>query len=297
MYYCSIFTILTGLLSLINMLNMSIKIVQKSCLNCGAPLTGLSCSYCDTIFSVVKESAAPAEPMKKEDLLPKGLFEVTIDGKGYRVLGELARGKRCQILLARRARAATEQVVIKLSDNHAHLREEWHQLRNLQGRRSYLDRLLPQPVACGKLETATALVYRWRSGFVYNLEQVKKSFPNGVDPAAAVWMWGRLLDQIACLASFGYSHGGIELSHVLIHPRDHGIALCSWGRAGLGEPGDLEASGRCIAELLGRRGPTPLLALADKAGTYTDPEQLAAELRDTAQRLFGEPKFTKFIFP
>jgi hypothetical protein len=267
-------------------------------MNCGAPLETqtkvLKCLYCDSNFTPLADFGA-GPPQIRPELVPKGLFEVSVGVTRYRVLGQLARGEHSRVLLARRAKAVTEQVVMKVSEEIGLLEKEWANLRHLVGRCSYLDSLLPEPVGLGMARGKPALVYRWRSGFIYNLAQVRKMFPSGVDPAATVWMWNRILDQLTSLRQLGYSHGSIRLEHLLVHPRDHGVAFCGWSSVAHGGQGDLAASGRCIGELLGRGAPRPLRELTTLAGQFDRPKDLKSELKKVARAVYGPPRFRPFV--
>jgi hypothetical protein len=282
------------------MLNMSINTASITCMNCGAPLElqnqVYNCLYCDSRFTPLIDFGFKI-PAPRPELVPKGLFEVSVGETRYRILGQLGSGEHSRVLLARRAKAVTEQVVIKVAEELEILEREWANLTHLVGRCRYLDSLLPRPVDLGMARGKPALVYRWRSGFVYNLAQVRKKFRAGVDPAAAIWMWNRVLDQLTSLRQLGYSHGSIRPEHLLVHPRDHGIALCGWSSAALGGQGDLAASGRCIAELLGRGALKPLRELALHASQFDKPKDVKSELRKVARAAYGPPRFRPFVIP
>lgn len=273
------------------MLIVSIILQAIKCPNCGAPLPGSTCLYCGTVFQNFKE-AIPAVP---SDQSPKGLFEISLRDRSYCVLGLLAQGEHSQVLLAHRAGAVAEQVVIKVDGPD--LESEWESLRRLQGRREYLDRLLPQAVAFGQCRGRNCLAYRWRSGFVHTLALARLEYPQGIAPEAAVWIWDRILAQLICLKDLGYSHGDLRLEHLLVHPRDHGIAFCGWGKARLGGQGDIAASARCIGRLLGSRAPSALRDLTQKADRFQDPRHLKEEVQKVARALFGPPRFQAFTLP
>lgn len=277
------------------MLIMSIKTLVTTCKNCGAPLDGYICPYCDSYFG-------PPQGLNNNlkvgyNSAPDGLLEIAFADRKYRVLGQLAKGAHSTVLLARRAGLLTEQVVLKVSDRAEVLQREWRTLRHLEGRCSYLDRLLPRPVAHGKVGGRCVLAYRWRSGFVHTLALAKKQYPEGVPAVACVWMWNRILDQLMSLHHLGYSHGNIKLENLLVHPRDHGIAFCGWSQARLGEGADLEQSGRCIAQLLGPNAPRPLLKLARQAGEYASACRLQDQLQRVAEAVLGPPRFIPFALP
>ncbi len=276
------------------MLIVSIILDITTCPNCGAVLKSLECEYCCSVFTPLVEPGYRI-PKPRPELIPNGLFELAIGDLKYRVQGQLARGTASQVLLARRASAVSEQVVIKLGPPE--LQREWETLRHLQGRRELLDRLLPRPVHLGKVGDRTALVYRWRSGFIHTLQFARQQYPEGVPPEATVWMWNRILDHLSCLKELGYSHGDLRLEHLLVHVRDHGIAFCGWGQARLGEQGDLEASGRCMGELLGPGAPSQLLDLVYSAHLYNGPQHLKSELKRVATAVFGPPRYQPFALP
>lgn len=257
------------------------------------------CLYCDSVFKAPKTPEYRV-PKPRSGLLPRGLFELPVGKAGYSILGRLAVGENSQVLLARRARATTEQVVVKVAQDKPSeeaLRREYSNLTHLRGRDPYLDRLLPQPVDLAPARGRLALVYRWRSGFIHTLERARKEYPEGVDPAATVWMWNRILDQLTCLESLGYSHGDLRPEHLLVHARDHGVAFCGWSRARLGPQDDLAASGRCIRRLLGSDAPKALLELTACAHQFDHPESLQNELRKVAEAVFGPPQYRPFALP
>lgn len=275
------------------MLSMSI-IVKSKCPNCSAPVAGDECLYCGTLFQKVVDPGFRI-PKPGAGLLPRGLFELQVGEARYGVLGQLAQGQQSRVFLARRARAVTEQVVIKLGPSS--LEREWATLRHLQGRRHYLDGLLPHPVHLGNLRGQTALVTRWRSGFVHTLEFARRQYAQGVPAKAVVWMWNRILDQLICLQDLGYTHGDLRLEHLLVHPRDHGIAFCGWGQARLGEGDDVAQSGSCVLQLLGPTAPFELVELAHEAPRYSAPQELQNQLKDVARMVFGPPRFEPFVLP
>ena len=272
-------------------------VVQKICCNCGAPLKSLLCEYCDSSFESLKGPVVGAAGLSDS---PEGYFKIQLGDREYAILGQLAQGQHSSVLLARLARRVTEQVVLKVAlglQGERTLKSEWAVLRELQGQCPYLDSLLPQLVGQGEVRGRWVLAYRWRSGFVHSLSRAKRDYPEGLPAVAVVWIWNRLLDQLASLEDLGFQHGELRLEHVLIHPRDHGVALCGWGQAGRGFGGDLQDSGRCMTELLGPKAPEPLKRLTREAGEFRNAEQLQGELRRVSRAVFGPPKFHKFALP
>lgn len=273
------------------LLIVSIIDLSKRCVNCGAPLREPICLYCGTDYGVPRQIEPVAEVSP-----PGGERDISFQGSRYKILGQLAEGENCKVYVARRHHFVKEQIVVKRSEGGRALRAEWSTLSHLSGRCSYLDRLLPRPIELRGIRSGrTVLAYGWRSGFVHTLAYVSKQYPSGVQPEASVWIWNRLLEQLSCLHQLGYSHNGLKLENCLIHPRDHGIALCGWSRAALGDGQDLAASGRLIGELLGPRAPQPLLELARSAHQFYRPEQLLEEVRRVARSVFGPPQYRSFV--
>lgn len=271
--------------------------MSTRCPNCGAPIQAQPvCAYCDSQLEPVRPDRTVRT---RPEILPKGLFTVEVGEKSYCVLGQLAQGENAKVLLARTAQATTEQVVLKVAEpgKAEALEREWASLKHLQGRSGFLDCLLPQPVQLGQARGRLTLVTRWRSGFVYTAAQARQQYPEGVDPAATVWMWNRILDQVSCLNELGYSHNDLRPEHLLLHPRDHGVAFCGWGRAALGQGNDLARSGQCIAALLGRKAPRALVQLAHDAHYFDSPRELRAALREVAAAAFGPPRYRPFALP
>ena len=151
------------------MLTMSITIRTHRCVNCGAPLEGLTCHYCDSTFEPPETLTNPV-PRERPELIPEGLFELEVGDSRFRVLGQLGRGENSQVLLARRAVAVTEQVILKVFFHSDSSDNEWSAIHHLHGRCDYLDRLLPLPVVRGVVRGRTVHAYRWRSGFVPGLK-------------------------------------------------------------------------------------------------------------------------------
>lgn len=68
---------------------------------------------------------------------------------------------------------------------------------------------------------------RYLEGF-YNLEEVKRARPDGLDPLDAAWMWRRLLWAIDYAHSKGIVHGAVLPQNVMILPEQHGLVLVDW---------------------------------------------------------------------
>ena len=288
---------------------MAIEVLR--CPNCAAPLPAGArgetvCAYCNhTLRGVpgvgsLRWTGPEAGP---DDGRPR----VHVEGRTYALHGLIARGEASDVFLARRDARITEQVIVKVLRAKCDgdlLAREWRVLAALHADDSqgadYFQRLLPQPVAHGRL-TGTGLdprpasVFRWRSGFVYTLDDVARAHPSGVDPRAAVWMWKRVLSMLGWVHRTGYAHGAVVPAHVLIHARDHGAALAGWSCAVRSEKlPAVVASARAYypeaAWAQGRSGPGVDLIMAARTSAKTlggDPAQgtVPASVPDALARL------------
>ncbi len=287
------------------MLIVSIIIEKTSCPSCNGPMGQLgssyaTCPYCGTEFYLPPMPGFRI-PAPRNYPQPPGLAVVKVGSASYRVHGRLARGQHSDVFLARRERALTEMVVLKIArpGGEAGLRREWNALHKVRAAHPFLAHLTCAPIA---LETARlgghpdrdAAVYRWRSGFVFTFLDARAESPKGVDPRAAVWMWNRILDQLACLQDAGLGHNALRPEHILLHPRDHGVAFCGWSEAGVGPSNDLAESARCIAGLLGKSAPRRLLDLAKRAVHTVCVRALKEELKEVSEAAFGPPRFHEF---
>lgn len=213
---------------------------------------------------------------------------VTVGAVPYVLLGRLARGESCDVLLARRDARLTEQVVVKVPRDPSApadaLAREWRVLSELQTRDDvrgahFFTTLLPQPVTRGAVRglagryAGVASVFRWRSGFLHTLDDVVCEYPDGVAPQTAVWLWKRTLALLGWVHRAGYVHGAVLPAHVLIHPRDHGAVLVGWSRAvrlAAGATAPLRAPAAAAAlyyprEVLAGGAPTPATDIAMSA--------------------------------
>ncbi len=79
-------------------------------------------------------------------------------------------------------------------------------------------------------QTRQAVVLKSIDG-LYSFEQVKKRYPDGIDPKDMAWMFGRLMFALELAHANGVVHGAVVPSHVLIHPEEHGLVLIDWSYA------------------------------------------------------------------
>ena len=246
--------------------------------------------------------------------------DVSVSGIRYRVLGTLARGEHADVLLAERARRLTERVVLKVFRSAADVdaaAREWEALSALstsdaQGAAHFTMRL-PSPVARGvaRLPSGAELpcvVTRAQPGSRWNLEDVRRAFPGGLDARHAVWMWRRLLELLGWVHESGWVHGAVVPQHVVVNEREHGATLVSWSRAaktgdGKSVSADIVMAARSIDSLLGPTEPVPapLRTLVDEcvAGVAgaEDAWVLKERVADAAAKAYGPPAFVPFHMP
>lgn len=301
-----------------------------SCPHCGAPLNpthvaqAVGCAYCGhhviLDFDAVSSAAFSAALDRYRSAGPPERC-VTVSGQRYEVQGRIAVGARADVFLARDTRRLTQRVVLKVQ--HASLPAdvlvgEWLTLELLQQRAgaSLLGSLLPSAVARGVArdplgwERPTS-VFRHRSGFTHSCAQLLIAFPTGLDARHVSWIARRALEQLAQLHSLGFVHGAVEATHLLVHPRDHGVRLVGWSAAG--ESASLDARAADVAGVarlalqLGRGGaatsvlPQPLLdvlsAATEARFAARGAEWLRAQLREATTSALGAPRFIPLSVP
>jgi serine/threonine protein kinase len=67
----------------------------------------------------------------------------------------------------------------------------------------------------------------------HNLPRVRETYPDGIPPIHAVWMFSRLLSAVGYAHYRGIIHGNIDPSHVMISPSDHNVFLIDWSYAAI----------------------------------------------------------------
>lgn len=178
------------------------------------------------------------------------------------------------------------------------------------------------------------LVLRREEGTL-SLAELLKIVPQGLHPADAAWVFNRLLAVLGVAHGLGLVHGAVLPQHILIRPADHNAILIDWSAGGpidtparaissaqtelyppevaagrpLGPASDLYMAARCMALLLGGRGPAPeppasapvplrrLLAtclIAAPQRRADDAWQLLDDHHEILRRLYGPPSFRPF---
>ncbi|MFI6574733.1 J domain-containing protein [Nocardiopsis sp. NPDC050513] len=168
----------------------------------------------------------------------------------------------------------------------------------------------------------------------HSLADVRRAYPDGIDPRDAAWMWRRLLVAIGNAARAGVVHGAVVPEHVLVHPGEHGLVLIDWcysvtvgatrtaphvpamvpHREDLYPPEvldrrpavpatDVYMATRCVEYVTADRLPRPLRAFA-RGCRLPAPERrpvdgiaLLGELDEALERVFGPRRFRHFRMP
>ncbi len=223
-------------------------IVALECPYCGAPIAPsvahdmVVCAYCRRTLVGVPAASWGLALDADDDALDASIDPrrvCTVSGRKYVVQGRLASGESTDVFLAERTGRVVERVILKvlraISDADL-VDREWRAVHALhesdaQGA-PFFSTLLPQPVARGLVAgKRPVLVYRWRSGFQYTLDDVIERYRGGIDPHAAAWMWRRALELLGWVHRSGWLHGALLPRHILVHPRDHGVVFCGWSCA------------------------------------------------------------------
>jgi hypothetical protein len=166
-----------------------------------------------------------------------------INGEPYAMRGRLASTPTHRVYAAFRGASFPELVVVKSARTPLVAERDERAYRVLaalaestaQGSDTFRA-WAPQLVARGTLrihgEETSALVTRWRSGFIHTLTDVVAAHADGsIDGKTGVWMWKRALQFMGWVHASGYVHGAPHADHYLIHPRDHGGVWVGWSHA------------------------------------------------------------------
>lgn len=119
-----------------------------------------------------------------------------------------------------------------------------------------------------------AIVTRRLDGFV-SLADVRREYPQGLDPRDLAWIWRRCLAAVSLLSELDIVHGSLIPEHILIHPVEHGVQFCGMTTS--------VPAGQTIKVLGG--GPKRLYA----------PEVFSKTPADTTTDLFGLHKTMEYM--
>jgi hypothetical protein len=62
----------------------------------------------------------------------------------------------------------------------------------------------------------------------FSLEDVRKAYPDGIDPRDMAWIWRRLLSVLGFAHRAGLIHAAVLPANILILPDQHGLMLINW---------------------------------------------------------------------
>lgn len=157
-------------------------------------------------------------------------------------------------------------------------------------------------------KTRQAMAMKSVDGLV-TLEEVKRAYPDGVNPKDAAWMLRRLLLTVGLAHKTGWSHGQVGLEHVLIHPAEHGLVLVDWRKALPEAQWTDDTRGQDIADAIAcmeqitnmEKAPWRLANFIRGCQMYPHRLPSALTLRDEYDELIGDlwgkRKFRPFTMP
>ncbi|MBU1180360.1 protein kinase [Patescibacteria group bacterium] len=67
----------------------------------------------------------------------------------------------------------------------------------------------------------------------YDLDFLRKVYPDGVPPEHVGWIFARILSAIGYAHSRGIVHCNLEPAHILVRPKDHNVFLADWSYAAM----------------------------------------------------------------
>ena len=307
------------------------------CPNCGAAVSAsrfarvATCAYCNATVHLDEDVVSAARfraalAAWRGSAPPPGAETVTAGGETWLRLAPLARGEISDVFQVVRQRWPGERALLKLlrDGRDAPLfDQEWRALTRLascDGPGAELLRgRVPQPILCDA-QPSPRMLLGWAPGFDHTFEDVRRAFPAGVAPRAAVWMWRRLLEILSALHHNGLVHGAVLPQHLLVERGEHGLRLVGFSCAA--EPGapllavcvpherlypralldgsrlrpehDVAMSARAIEYVLGAGDvPAPLAELVAEVGAAGEGDAWAVRERVGAvgQQVFGRPTF------
>jgi serine/threonine protein kinase len=165
------------------------------------------------------------------------------------------------------------------------------------------------------------------AGGLRSLVEVRRAYPDGLDPRDAAWIWRRLLVALGLAHRAGVVHGAVVPDHVLIEPDEHGVVLVDWcysvtgpddrvpalvpayaawyppevpDREAPGPGTDIAMAARCMAYLIATHMPRALRAFVHgclQPSTRHRPDdawRLLGELDDVLERRYGPHTFRPF---
>ncbi|MDB5328387.1 MAG: hypothetical protein JWM57_3956 [Phycisphaerales bacterium] len=261
----------------------------------------------------------------------------------FRIQHRLAIGDTCNLYhctadKGRAMRASVFKIARDVSDN-ARLITATNRLRRLYETDERLLPFLPRVSASlqyrgpAEAEARAAAVLTYHNGIrspndLYSLEEVRQSYPRGLEARDMAWMWRRLLTVLAYVHDQQIVHAAITPAHVMIEPKEHKLVLVGWGAAAftaapaLGRPAsyrawfddadtilpalDIKTAAQTMLLLLGQRLHRPpsidaaLLRYFDRCLKPAGPAnawQLLSDFDRLIEVLWGPRQFRPFAMP
>lgn len=203
------------------------------------------------------------------------LATLSVNGMTHQVLRPDAAGDLCATYLTRTEAGGTvRETFLKVATNPADndlLETEATVLRVLRGATAdpkwvpFVPELLDSfgyDEPGHTIRQANVIVHL--PGF-YNIGQVIRAYPAGLDPLDMAWIWRRLLVALGYAHDMRIVHGAVLPQHVMILPEQHGLVLVDWCYASLDEGHGYPPIKAVAAnfrdwyptETLGKQPPTP----------------------------------------
>lgn len=264
--------------------------------------------------------------------------DIVITTKRYsHTLGELhARGDICNVYLATSDGAKTVVKLPRSPKNSDLVVNEAKVLKKINAEvsselRAFYPELLDvfkQRDESTKIERRGVVMTLHKTGFV-TLTDVRKKFPQGIDPRDMAWMFRRLLIALGGLHDIGVVHGAVVPDHMLMELSAHGFVLVDysyastegsiipafakgWEKAYPDEVGvkltptpatDLYMAAKVLEYGMGEQAPRQLRAFVKGCTVGTQANrpgnawELLAEFTELIERLYGPRRFRVFRLP
>lgn len=172
-----------------------------------------------------------------------------------------------------------------------------------------------------------ANVFNVRPDDTITMRDLKRLYPDGVDPRDAAWMFRRLTWGLALAHDAGVVHGAVLPQHLLLTPEAHGVTLLDWRAASIDSAPitvlssgmrdfypkqllakekarseyDLAMAAACMVWVCGGwdKLPRPLRGFYKgcRAGVLPSAWELRQEYTQLIEAMWGPRKFRPFVVP
>lgn len=176
-----------------------------------------------------------------------------------------------------------------------------------------------------------ANVLSWPGDGFVTLAEILAAYPNGLDLRDAAWMFNRVLAALVCAHDAGIVHGAIFPEHILLNPDTHNGILIDWcysvkngsvmkaidgshkslypntvlNKKPATPATDVYMAAMLLDRMCGFPGISFPRAFNNLIGACLLPSahriqtahELAEAFRELLEKLYGKPKFRKFVWP